>query len=101
MHTATPDYTVPITESPDEVITSMAVWLGSGMMNYTNNRGEMATTSSSNNMLVVTTYSPSLKEGFVRTLPISIFTGRIEQNKDYHGLFRGFGKITATTPQKQ
>lgn len=101
MNTATEDYIIPETESTDEVITSMAVWLGNGMMNYTNNKGEMATTSSSNNMLVVTTYSPSLKEGFVRTLPIAIFSGRIEQNKDYYGLFRGFGKITATTPQKQ
>ena len=60
----------------------------------------MGTTSSANNMLVVTTYSPSLKEGFVRTLPISIYTGRIEANKDYHGMFRGFGRITATTSQK-
>lgn len=101
MRTATADYVVPATESTDEVITSMAVWLGNGMMNYTNNKGDMATTTSNNNMLVVTTYSPSLKEGFVRTLPISIYTGRIEQNKDYYGLFRGFRKITATTPQKQ
>ena len=89
-----------VTESSDEVITSMAVWLGYGSMNFTNNQGEMGTTSSANNMLVVTTYSPSLKEGFVRTLPISIYTGRIEANKDYHGMFRGFGRITATTSQK-
>lgn len=101
MNTAVEDYIVPTTESEDEIITSMAVWLGYGSMNYTNNRGEMATTGSSNNMLVVTTYSPSLKEGFVRTLPIAIFSGRIEQNKEYHGMFRGFGKITATTTQKQ
>lgn len=100
MRTATADYIVPTTESPDEVITSMAVWLGNGTMNYTDNRGMMRTTGSSNNMLVVTTYSPSLKEGFVRTLPISVTSGRIEQNKDYYGLFRGFGRITATTPQK-
>lgn len=100
MRSATCDYVVPNTESSDEVITSMTVWLGGGMTNYTNNRGDMATTSSKNNMLVVTTYSPSQKEGFVRTLPISIYNGRIEQNQDYHGLFRGFGKITATTPQK-
>lgn len=100
MNVVTEDYVVPTTESSDEVITSMAVWLGYGSMNFTNNQGEMGTTSSANNMLVVTTYSPSLKEGFVRTLPISIYTGRIEANKDYHGMFRGFGRITATTSQK-
>lgn len=97
---ATADYTVPRTEASDEVITSMAVWLGNGMMNYTNNRGEMGTTGSSNNMLVVTTYSPSLKEGFVRSLPISTTSGHIEPNADYHGMWRGFGKITATCAQK-
>lgn len=100
LQTATADYTVPRTEAPDEVITSMAVWLGNGMMNYTNNRGEMATTGSSNNMLVVTTYSPSLDEGFVRTLPISTTSGHIESNMAYHGMWRGFGKITATCAQK-
>ena len=100
MNTATVDYVIPQTEAPDEEITSMAVWLGNGKMNYTDNRGEMKETGSENNMLVITTYSPSLKEGFVRTLPISIYTGRIESNLEYHGLFRGFGKITATTTQK-
>ena len=99
LKTATVDYVVPTTESDDEVITSMSVWLGDGKMEYTDNRGEERSTGSNNNMLVITTYSPSLKEGFVRTLPISIFTGHIESNKDYHNMWRGFGKITASTTQ--
>lgn len=103
MNKATEDYTIP--EEPDgnnaeEEITSMAVWLGLGKMSYTNNKGEIAETSSSNNMLVVTTYNPITQEGFVRTLPIAIFSGRIEQNRELHSIFKGFSKITATSPQK-
>lgn len=97
MNKATEDYTV---ENPNEEITSMAVWLGSGLMSYTNNKGDIATTGSNNNMLVVTTYNSITKEGFVRTLPIAIFSGRIEQNKELHDVYGGFGKITATSTQK-
>ena len=99
LNTATMDYIVPKTESDDEVITSMAVWLGDGLMEFTDNRGEERNTASKNNMLIVTTYSPSLKEGFVRALPISIFNGHIEANTKFHNMWRGFGKITASTQQ--
>lgn len=101
------DYIIPSSEdeetfmASDEEITSMAVWSGDGNVNYTDNNGQMRTTASKNSMLVITTYSPSLNEGFVRTLPIAIFSGKIEQNKEYHGFFRGFGKITATSPQTE
>ena len=52
-------------------------------------------------MIVLSTYNPSSREGFVRTVAIATLgTGTLEKNRELYGEFGGFGRITATNIQK-
>lgn len=95
---STVGYSVP--DDSNEEISSMARWEGSnGKVDITNNVGTVVSTSARRNQLVVTTYDG--QEGFIKTLPISPYTGRIETNPKLYGLFKGFGKITASIHQNK
>ena len=93
-------------EAPDnEVITSMMIWKKyQGKVDYTNPNPSSDTpvlsTSSSNRMLVLTTWNETKKEGTVRTVAIAtVGTGTLEKDTKKHGAFGGFGRITAINIQ--
>ena len=73
-------------------------------MDYTNPNPSSDTpvlsTSSSNRMLVLTTWNETKKEGTVRTVAIAtVGTGTLEKDTKKHGAFGGFGRITAINIQ--
>ena len=88
-----------------EEITSMMAWKDyQGSIDYTNpnpNASEQKlTTSSRNRMLVLTTWDAANKEGKVRTIAIAtVGTGTLEKDPAKHGVFGGFGRITAINIQ--
>lgn len=98
---ATLEYEVP----SGEEITSMLAWKTyQGLSDYTNPNPsaekKTLTVSSYNRMLVLTTYNQATKEGKVITIAIATLgTGALEKNPANHGLFKGFGKITAINVQ--
>lgn len=99
--TANLEYEVP---AGDEITSMMAWKTYQGLIDYTNPNPaaevKTLTVSSNNRMLVLTTYNGSTKEGKVITIAISALgTGALEKNPAHHGLFRGFGKITAINVQ--
>ena len=99
--TATLEYSAPAGEE----ITSMMIWKKyQGMIEYTNPipdaDNKVRQTSTSNRMIVLTTYNPAAKEGTVRTVAIAtVGTGTLEKDTKLHGAFGGFGRITATNIQ--
>ena len=96
-------------EAPEgETITSMMLWKSyQGMVDYANPDPEAEEddkinhTSTSNRMIVLTTYNSAKKEGVVRTMAISnLGWGTLEKDTKLHGKFDGFGRITAINIQK-
>ena len=98
------EYTAP----EGEEITSMMAWKEyQGKVDYTNPNPDaegddkVIEVSNNNRMIVLSTYNPSSREGFVRTVAIATLgTGTLEKNRELHGEFGGFGRITATNIQK-
>lgn len=99
--TANLEYEVPA----GEVITSMIGWKTyQGRVDYTdpnpNSQTKKRTVASLNRMIVLTTYNESTQEGKVISIAISTLgTGALEVNPEHHGVFGGFGKITAINVQ--
>ncbi len=88
-----------------EEITSMMAWKSmQGMIDYTNpvptSDMPILSTLSYNRMLVLTTWNAAKQEGTVRTIAITtVGTGTLEKNTSKHGVFGGFGRITAINVQ--
>ena len=52
-------------------------------------------------MLIVTTYKESTGEGKVLTIPIvKLTSGTLEPNREIHGRYEGFGRITKVAYNK-
>ena len=59
-------------------------------------------TSSRNRMLMITTYNEVTKEGKVTLVPIvTLGIGGLEQNRDFHVILSGFGKILGVYKQNK
>ena len=105
---ANPLVTLEYTAPEGEEITSMMAWKEyQGKVDYTNPNpnadadDKVIEVSNNNRMIVLSTYNPSSREGFVRTVAIATLgTGTLEKNRELHGEFGGFGRITATNIQK-
>ena len=105
---ANPLVTLEYTAPEGEEITSMMAWKEyQGKVDYTNPNpnadadDKVIEVSNNNRMIVLSTYNPSSREGFVRTVAIATLgTGTLEKNRKLHGEFGGFGRITATNIQK-
>jgi hypothetical protein len=101
--------TVEYTAPDGEEITFLYPWINyraSGTVDYTNPNPAAAnpivTAASRNRMLVVSTYNPSTREGFVNTVAIAnMVSGTLEQNRELHKRFDGFGRISITTLQEK
>lgn len=102
----TPQYNANLDMLADnEIITTMSVWkhyAAAGYIEYIDPvTGQAKQMAAANGMVIICTYNPATREGFVRTVAIKISgTGALEQDTKVHGKFKGFGKITAMTPQK-
>ena len=91
---ANPLVTLEYTAPEGEEITSMMAWNADA-------DDKVIEVSNNNRMIVLSTYNPSSREGFVRTVAIATLgTGTLEKNRELHGEFGGFGRITATNIQK-
>ena len=85
----------------DGDITSMRLWREEySRMNVSNSGSStgISTQSAQNRLLVITTYKESTGEGKVITIPITqLRSGTLEPNRDVHGRYEGFGRITSVT----
>lgn len=85
----------------DGDITSMRLWREEySRMNVSNSSSStgVSTQSAQNRLLVITTYKESTGEGKVITIPITqLRSGMLEPNRDVHGRYEGFGRITSVT----
>ena len=85
----------------DGDITSMRLWREEySRMNVSKSSSStgVSTQSAQNRLLVITTYKESTGEGKVITIPITqLRSGTLEPNRDVHGRYEGFGRITSVT----
>lgn len=96
----TEEYSVP----EGEEITGMLSWTdysAGGSIEYANPDPNAAPdkkileTGSQNRMIIITSYNPTTKEGFIRTVAVTnVGSGRLEKNRELHNEFKGFGKIS-------
>lgn len=100
--TAESRYTVD--RDRDGEITSLMMWRGEyGRMNVSSETSStgMTTQNAQYRMLIVTTYNESTGEGKVLTIPIvKLTSGTLEPNRDIHGRYEGFGRITKVAYNK-
>ena len=100
--TAESRYTVD--RDRDGEITSLTMWRGEyGRMNVSSETSStgMTTQNAQYRMLIVTTYKESTGEGKVLTIPIvKLTSGTLEPNRDIHGRYEGFGRITKVAYNK-
>ena len=92
-------YTVEFPES--EKITSMNLWKNNGKIYVpSDDESGKSTISTTNRMMVVSTYNETTKEGKVICLPIATLgIGGIVQDRAFHKTYGGFGKIQCVTRQ--
>lgn len=100
--TAESRYTVD--KEHDGEITSLTMWRGEyGRMNVTSESSStgVASQNAQYRMLIITTYKESTGEGKVITIPIvKLTSGTFEANRELHGRYEGFGRITKVAYNK-
>ena len=88
----------------DGEITSMTMWRGEyGRMNVSSESSStgITTQNAQYRMLIITTYNESTEEGKEITIPIvKLRSGTLEPNRDVHGRYEGFGRITKVAYNK-
>ncbi len=88
----------------DGEITSLTMWRGEyGRMNVSSETSStgMTTQNAQYRMLIITTYKESTGEGKVLTIPIvKLTSGTLEPNREIHGRYEGFGRITKVAYNK-
>lgn len=91
-------------EDTNDKITSIRLWRSSTMMYITDELNlvtGLRKTSASNQMIIITTYNETKKEGKIIILPIiRVGDGTIDRNPKTHTTYTGFGRITSVTQNK-
>lgn len=96
------------TANAGEKITNISVWSdnqgAAGKIYYKNINpdisDEFLILGANDRMMIITTYNESSKEGKLITVPIvTLGIGGLEQDRNYHNEYGGFGRITKYAKQ--